>query len=317
MGKSRGADAAYEALGALRGQAPSPQVKAQIAAALKHRSNVIVARAAELASRFKFSDLCGELVEAFARFSREADYPDGACIAQTALARAALQLKCPAEGLFLSGIRQPGEAGLDLRILSAIGLVQVRYPDVMGELVDLLTDKLPPARVGAVRALGATGREDAAAVLRLKVHMGDIDPEVIGECFAAMLQVDAGGSMAFVERYLQGDDDSIRDGAALAIGASRHPSAVAILRRHFPPDSDRGFRSTLLLAIATCRTSEAMDFLISLVGDKPPDVGAEAIAALALYRHDSALRKRVELAVQNSGSDTLMREFAGRFGANP
>ena len=316
MAKSHGADAVYEALGALRGQPPSPELRAEIAAALKHRSNVIVARAAELATQFKFAELCPEIVLAFERFSRDSDYPDAACIARLALARAALELRCPAEGLFLCGIRAAGDAALDLRILSAMGLVQVRYPGVMGELVDLLLDGRAGGRIGAVRALGATGREDAASVLRLKVHIGDLDPDVIAECFSAMLQVDASRSMAFVEQYLQEDNDAIRDGAALAIGASRHPSAVAILRRRFAARLHRGFRPTLLLAIATCRTGEAMDFLVGLIGDKPADIGAEAIAALALYRHDGALRKRVELAIEQNGSDQLSREYAARFGGS-
>jgi hypothetical protein len=316
MAKSRGADAVYEALAALKGQPASAQVRTQIAAALAHKSNVIVARAAELAGQFKFVELCSNLAEAFERFSRDPHFPDGGCIARTALARAALEIQSPAERLFLSGIRQPGESAADLRSLCALGLVQVRYNGVMGELVDLLMDAELAARIGAVRALGNTGREDAAAVLRLKVLTGDLDSDVIGECFIAMLQLDAARSMPFVERYLDTDEDAIRDGAALAIGASRHPTAAAVLCRHFTPAIARDFRPTLFLAIATCRTAEAIDFLVGVARDKPAAIGAQAIAALALYRHDKTLRNRLQQLLKDCRSDVLDREYADQFGTN-
>jgi hypothetical protein len=317
MAKSRSADAVYEALAALRGQPATPQAIAQISQALQNKSNVVVARAAELASQLKLTDLCSDLTEAFDRFCRDSKFPDGACIARTAVARAALELHCPAESLFLAGIHQLDRDAAELRAICALGLVQVRYRGVMNELVELLVDPIPTAQIGAVRAIANTGREDAAAVLRLKVLVGDRDADVIAECFAAMIQLDASGALPFVERYLDDEQQAVRDGAALAIGASRHPTAASVLCGRFHGAMDRDFRPTLLLAISTCRTAEAMDFLIDLIRDKPPQIGAEAIEALALYRHDANLRRRLEEAIQHCDSEILKREYGRRFGTNP
>ena len=323
MAKSRGADAMLETLAAIKHQSLSPQVRAQLAEALKSKFGFIVAKAAELARQFKFVDLYPELAAAFERFLHDPKFPDPGCAAKVAITRTALELDCPAEQLYLTGIRHvqmegsfgpPVDVASELRGLCALGLVQIRHRGVMPLLVDLLMDDEPTAQIGAVRALASTGREDAALLLRLKVLAGDREPDVLAECFMAMLQLAPADSMPFVERYLDAPEDSLRDGAALAIGASRLSSAVAILCSRYSFSMDRDFRPTLLLALATCRSTEAIDFLVGLIASEAPPAAGEAVAALALYRHDATLRQRVEKAVADRNSDSLSREFAFRFG---
>src|SRR4051812_18769366 len=100
MAKARGVDALYNRLAALKGQPPTPEARSQIAEALKSISNVVVEKAASLAAQMGFADLCPDLAAAFQRFMRDPNSPDRGCGAKIALARAAVDLKCPAESLF-------------------------------------------------------------------------------------------------------------------------------------------------------------------------------------------------------------------------
>lgn len=319
MAKARGVDAVMEALAALKSQPASPEVGGQIGKALDSKVNFVVAKAADLARQFKFGELCPQLTAAFDRFMAE----DKGCAAKTAIAKAALELECGAEAVFVAGVRHvqmegsfggPVDVAAELRGLCALGLVQVRYRGMMNELVELLADREPQARTGAVRALANTGREDAALALRLKVLLGDREPDVMGECFSALLHIAPVESVSFVGRFLESPEDAVRDAAALALGASRQPASLELLKRLYVPGIDPRFRPTLFLAIATCRSPEAIEFLTSLVGEERPGAAAEAVAALGLYRHDAALRGRVAKAVKDVGSDMLAREFVKHFG---
>ncbi|HEY8665798.1 MAG TPA: hypothetical protein VIL86_03990 [Tepidisphaeraceae bacterium] len=319
MPKARGVNALFDRLAALKGKPASAESRTVIAEGLKSPANVVVEKAAKLAGELGFADLCGEFSAAFFRFMRDPKYVDRGCGAKIELARAAVDLKCPAEAMFLAGIRHvqmegPSyDAAAELRQLSALGLVQIRYPDVMNELVELLIDPVQQARIGAVRALGHTGREDAALLLRMKVLIGDRQQDVIAECFATMMELSAATQLAFVERYLDSEDVQIRDGAALAIGASRHPEAFEVLRQCFERNIDRWPQPTLLLALATCRTSAAMEFLMSLVTADRPAVAVDAIAALALYRHDPNIQVKVYAAVRDCGSDMIKSQYSKHF----
>ncbi len=67
-------------------------------------------------------------------------------------------------------------------------------------------------------------------MLRLKVQIGDAEPQVIGECFGALLAIAAEYSLPFVAAYLHGKDEELQEYAALALGESRRPEALQLLR---------------------------------------------------------------------------------------
>jgi len=318
MAKGRGVSALYDRLAALRREGPTPEARAVVAEGIANRSSVIVEKAAGLAAEFKFTDLCGEISEAFARFMRDPNYEDRGCGAKTALARAAVDLKCAAESLFLTGIRHfEGGGGFDpaveLRQLCALGLVQIRHPEVMNELVRLLVDPIVQARIGAVRALAQTGREEAALVLRLKVLTGDLEADVISEAFLALMELSAERQIDFVANYLSSTDEQIHAGAALAIGAARRPKAFDVLREWFDRNREQK-QPAVLLAMATCRIPAAIDYLLGLV--KSERFGVDAVTALALYKHDQALAARVRVAVKDCGIETVKSAYAKHFGAD-
>ncbi len=113
--------------------------------------------------------------------------------------------------------------------------MRLNYRDVLLLLVDLLADEEKPARVAAAQALGATGAAAAIPLLRFKVHAGDSEPEVIAECFNALIGMAPADSIPFVAGFLtppprQKGDDAIQEAATLALGESRRPEALAPLK---------------------------------------------------------------------------------------
>ena len=54
-----------------------------------------------------------------------------------------------------------------------------------------MADPARDVRIASAVALGAVGGEAAGLVLRLKVRLGDEDPDVVSECLGGLLAVDA------------------------------------------------------------------------------------------------------------------------------
>ena len=93
----------------------------------------------------------------------------------------------------------------------------------------LLADSDLAARTGAVRAIADSG-PGRVLLLRLKTLLGDKEIEVTGECFAALLSLDPAGSVDFVANFLRSRMEGIGEQAALALGESRLPAAIEVLR---------------------------------------------------------------------------------------
>ena len=73
--------------------------------ALAHRNNYVVAKAADLVSKFRLSELIPELVAAFDRFFADPIKSDPQCWAKNALSRALAAFEHQDEGVFLRGMR--------------------------------------------------------------------------------------------------------------------------------------------------------------------------------------------------------------------
>jgi HEAT repeat protein len=314
MGKRRGAEEVLDDLAALRGKPASPETARAISAALGHKINFVAAKAADVARELNVDGLCGPLQEAFTRFLG-GGAADRGCVATTAIARAAVELRCPAAELFNAGIRHvqkerpPDDAASELRGLCALGLVMSRDPEAIEKAADLLADPEPTSRAGAVRALAYAGHEDAALVLRFKALTGDKEPEVLAECFAALFQLAPQKSLAFVARFLDSNLETTREDAALAIGASRQPGAFALLRDRYLAGRNPSLAPMLLLGIATVRSPEAVQFLLARVEEESRSLAVEAIRAMGIFRHDQALRAKVSEIVDRRSDEMLRRAF--------
>jgi HEAT repeat protein len=290
---------------ALRGEPPSPAGRAEAAKYLNSKMNLVVAKAARIAGEWLAAELTPQLVEAFDRFMLKPETSDKRCAAKIEILKALCKLEYPSPSIFRRSLRhvqmEPTWGGsvdtaAAVRALGAMGLAQTDYPEALEEIVPLLLDAERDARIGALRAIAASGLPGGALLLRLKALSGD-EPEVLGECFAALLRAAPSQSLEFVAKFLDHREEAVAEAAALALGDSRLESAFAMLREAF--ERTRALpRRTLLLAIALLRRENAIDYLLDLVQNGEGQTSADAVAALAMYEKDPNLQERLDRARQ-------------------
>lgn len=322
MAKARSVEDTLAELGALRGSGAG--VLAEILPKyLANKSNLIAARAADMARTANATSLADALTAAFWRFMENPAKTDPGCFAKKAIVEALYELAAPAKDVFLAGIKhvQPeprwggdGDTAAEVRGLSAMGLVRTGYPDVMNELVELLMDRSHQARILAARAVAYTGWDKGALLLRLKILAGDREPEVTAECLLALARIERTRALDFVKRYLATPDDSISGAAALALGEMRHASALAVLLERWAHDPAVDARRGLVLPIALSRLPESIEFLINVLNDASEPLAVAVIEALRIYRHDDATRARLRAAVDARNSHRLRNAFEEHFG---
>jgi hypothetical protein len=310
-----------EKLAELESPSPDPiERSARIARALTDRHYSVVAKAARLAEDGLLYDLVPILQKEYPRFLERPAKVDPGCIAKKAIVRALLGLDCNDASFYIAGLgyRQPEpvwggtvDTAVDVRCSCAMGLVASGHPRALVELAELLKDVDPSARAGAVRAVACGNPREAELLLRGKVLAGDEEAAVIGECFTALLSVEPDESIGFVARYLQHSDEELRELAALALGESRLPGALPHLEAAWTAVllSD-GFRRALLRAAAAHRSEAAFDWLLSIAAEARNKVAVEIVEALAVYKHNSKLARRLETLVAERGDAALQEEFA-------
>ncbi len=298
---------ALNSLSELRRQPDSGRLRAF----LGNRSNLVVAKAAKIAGDLRIAELVPDLAAAFHRLMADAAKLDKGCAGTSAIVAALYAMDYDSADVYLKGVRHiqmesaygpPVDAAAQLRGDSALGLVGTRHPDALFEVVRLLADKEPRARMGAARAIGSLAGETGELLLLLKVLAGDSEPDVLGECFSGLLACGSERSLRLVCAYLDDEDQAIAEAAILALGASRLPGAIDALREKWGRTVHGPIRKTLLLALATARQDSALDFLVSLVAEGDARVASEVTAALRAYRNDERMRKALEEALEKRGA---------------
>lgn len=291
----------------------------EIRKALSSKTNLLVAKAADLANAMRVSDLDEPMHAAFDRFMHKPTSTDKGCLAKTALARALYELGINDAELFLRGIHHvqlepvwggSADSAAELRGICALGLVRCNYREVMSELAELLIDPDASARLSAARAIGYSENDLAGApLLRLKLLAGDAHPDVQAECFSALIKLAPVKSIAFVARFLERDDADARQMAMLALGESQQPAAFELLLQCYERDITMDRRRPLLLAIAMTRLPASQTLLLEVVEEAHRDLAASAIEAMKLYRSDEAMAKRVRNAVEARDEASLREVF--------
>jgi hypothetical protein len=255
-----------------------------------------------------------DLIAAFERMLQNGEKTDPGCKAKWAIANTLYQLELPDVEMLLSGIRHiqkepvwggSADTAAPLRSLCALGLAQANYPDLLNELADLLADEEHDARAGAARAIGYSQNSAGIPLLRLKVHMGDLEPIVLSECFISLLQL-SGEQAPMVIQALNATDESVQELAAIALGEARIPEAFAAIKQQWQHTRTLELRQSFLLAIATLRTEEAIDFLMTLLERGNSQDTKDAAIALHIYRHTPDIWQRANKAAElRSDADIL------------
>lgn len=322
MSKSDPVEKALNALGELR-HAHSPEtVTKELQAFLTNKSNLVMAKAAKIAGELHATELIPELVAAFERFMKDPQKLDKRCAAVTEIVGALYEMDYSEPEVYLRGLHHvqmeasfgpPVDAAASLRGMCAQGLLRTRHHDALTEVLQLLVDREPPARLGAARALALNGGEAGVLLLRLKVLTGDAEPEVLGQCFSGLLAAAPEQSLAFVAKYADDEDVTTAEAAIWALGESRLPRAVEILKEKWERTMDRDVRKVLLAALAASRLQEGQDFLCSLLRTASSRIAGDVLAALAPYAASESVRQAVAAAVQERGEASATAAFKERF----
>ncbi|MGB3786364.1 MAG: hypothetical protein WA949_00025 [Phormidesmis sp.] len=281
---------------------------------LREKQAIALLPTTKLIIRHKLTSLIPNLITVFQKLLDKGEKTDPGCKAKWAIANTLYQLEKPDSDLFLAGIRhvqlEPVWGGTvdtapPLRSLCALGLVQANYPYVLNELADLLADAEHDARAGAARAIGYSQNPAGIPLLRLKMHFGDPEPQVMSECFIALLQLSADQAAMVMER-LQSGSEAEQELAAIALGEARIPEAFTAIKRQWQRTRTAELRGSFLLAIATIRTEEAIDFLMSLLERGNHQDAVDAIAALKIYQHTPDIWQQTKRKVDIRGDADLI-----------
>lgn len=291
------------------------------------RSGLLVARAAkmvgELAHSFDLQSLVPTMEGAFRRLLVDPLKRDKGGLGKTELAKALVEMDQPAVEVYLAGIgyvqMEPVWGGSvdvasQLRGWCAHGLVRMKHSEAMLRVAPMLVDSERPTRLAAAEALGDSGQLAAEAVLRLKTVAGDEEPEVVGECFQSLLRLEAQRSWPFVVEFLKDDEPAIIENAALALGESRLKEVIEPLRTSVEETIDSDLQRSLYLALSLTRRQEAIDFLEQEVEEGSLGRARQALAALALHRHEDGLRQRLQEHVESRRDRELRRIWQEEFG---
>ena len=297
---------------------------ADLRQALARMSSVLVARAARAAASLGATELMPDLLAAFGRLLDAPYKADEGCLAKVALAEALDAMDLSDAAPFLRGIRavqlEPVYGGREdtappLRATCAFALARLGGVDAMLALTTLLADPEVQARIGAVKAIAHRGGLDAELLLRLRAALPDEHLDVTAECLTGLMNVEPDRSLEFVAAYLASSDEALAEAAALALGESREPAALAALMDHRAATIlSPGMEDAVLLAIAVTRRDEAVAYLLDTVGDDSPANAARAVTALRIYVQDATVADRVREAVEARDAALPNTAFADHFG---
>ncbi|MEO0456684.1 MAG: hypothetical protein AAF152_08880 [Cyanobacteria bacterium P01_A01_bin.114] len=320
MAKSHRLETVQASIKAVRNQLdpPTEAAMATLQQALASRQPIAIAQVAKLTLKHHLLQLVPDLATQFERMLSKGVTTDPNCIAKKAIANALYQLEYPETELFLSGIHhiqmepvwgKSVDTAPGVRAICALGLVRVNYRDVMIELADLLADPEIEARVGAARAIAYSENPQGVPLLRLKLHLGDPEPQVLSECFIAILQLAPQQSFSLVAQFLDSAEPAVCELAAFALGEARIAQAFEAIKQVWQRTREVELRQSFLVAIATLRTDQAIQFLTSLVEKGNAVDARDALSALHIYRNTEDIWQPIRAAAQHR-SDLDPRLFA-------
>ncbi len=297
-------DRKLEAIEALRAAAAEEAVS-QLRKALTDRNNYVVGKAAAVVEARQFRELIPELAAAFDRFLKDAAKADPQCWAKNAIARALAHLEYDEPELFLKGLAhvqmEPVWGGREdsaatLRSTCALALTGCRLEtfSVLVYLTGALNDAQPGVRCDAARAIAHLGAREGVLPLRLKALAGDLEAQVTGECFAALLTLDPRESLGFVAGFLDHADTSVRIEAAAALAVSPEPRALEAVEEFYGRLAEAETKGTILRVLAGSPLPRAAEFLFSVLEQSSGRVAAAALEALESGRFREQFRTRIE-----------------------
>jgi HEAT repeat protein len=311
-------DKKIEALEALRSDTASAAPGDRVRKALRDRNNYIVSKAATLAGDLGLSELIPDLLSAFDRFLIDPVKSDPQCWAKNAIAKALKDLGHHDAGVYLRGIAhvqlEPvwggrADSAATLRGTCALALVHCPLDDleILTHLTDALADSEKTVRTDAASAISQLACPEGAMLLRLKSLLGDTEPEVIGACFASLLNLTPKDSAPFIGRFLKARNEDVRIEAAAALAQSREPEAIEILKTSWRDRLSHETRTALIASLGASPLPQAAEFLLSIIANESSELAASAVAALAVSRFHAEVRDQMLDIIEGKADPNLKR----------
>lgn len=242
---------------------------------LDDRSSLVVARAAKLAAQHQARDTLPTLGQTFGRFLEAGSSADKGCEAKQALAEALCELEASEEKLYLQGLELvqmeaafggPVDTAPRVRGLCAVGLARCRTSGFLNHLAQALADPEPACRTLAVRAVCEHGDYQGESLLRLMLLKGEEVPDVVLEALAGIFHFSGPGALDFLTRhFLKSSRDQRWSLAILAMGESRLPESLELLKTEYSRQPLAADKRSVLEAMALTRLPAARSFLLDLV----------------------------------------------------
>ncbi len=314
---------------ALRALHHSPEsAEKDLRRALQDRNGFFVSKAAALVGELQIKALTPDLESAFERFLKDPVKTDPQCWAKIAIAKALGGFEQKDPHVFLLGLshvqREPvwgGDADTagPLRGACAIALVQCRLsePDILTHLTAGLADPEKTVRLDTASAIAALGSESGALLLRLKALLGDREPDVMGQCFVALLDLGSHAEVPFIARFLSPQqDEDIQSEAIAALGQAKAEKALEVLQTTWRGRLSQILRRALILSLAGSPLPASADFLLSVLKDESGETAEWVIEALGLSRFRSRVEAQVRSLVDQNDEPKLRQTFSRHFPAS-
>ena len=273
-------------------------------AALKLKSSLIVAHAAECATAHRMTELLPIVEAAATHFFELPAKGDPGCLAKAALVEACDTLESRNRELFLKGVacRQPEpvwggsrDTAGNVRGRSLRALFRLRHPDGAVLAAQLLADEDPLTRMHAARALADAAPLAAVPLLRYKVLIGDAETGVTEEAMSSLLAVDGEESVPFLTGLLRSPDEQIGDLAAITLMESKSGQAVDALIKWAEDVSDRRVH-VAFVSLAGLRFPTGIDYLLNQIRTASEPRSSLALRALSPYDTDPSIAARLSEA---------------------
>lgn len=277
MPKTSAIDSMLDELAAIRDRELTEDDKTLVRRRLGHRNSVVVARAAGCAAAHSLSDLVPLLVKRFDDFRKDGPRADKGCVAKLAIVKALDRLEHDRVEWFLEASRivqhEPAYGGsvdtaVQLRRQSLQAMATFPWFAVSRRLVEMLGDPSPIVRTAAVSALSGFEGREAENILLTKAVCGDDSDDVTGLCLRALLAFGTDQNLTLVLDRLTHADDAIKVEAAFAVAESCRDTGLPHLMDAFYDEEELSVRRSILLAISTMRSDEALEFVREQARDR-------------------------------------------------
>jgi hypothetical protein len=309
---------------ALRTITDDTALAAGLRKALSDRSNFVVAKAAAVAADRYATAVVPELLAAYDRFA-DAPANDPLVRAKVAIASALKELDVRDPAPFVRGLTYVQLEGTwggvedragPLRAACAHALVACEIDTVplLTLLIERLVDNDARVRCEVVRAIAQAGGDESVLLLRLKALGGDTEPEVLGECFSALLDREPHASIAFVERFVADARVDVGVEAVSALAAARDPEALARIIALWSGEMPAELRRAIVFACGASRLAAAAEFLLAVVAESPGELAIAALRALSTSRFRDDVGARARAVAAASDDDGVAAAYQRAFG---